>query len=865
LVGLLLAVGLTGCQRDAATIVAPAGDGPAPVRSDPFLGSKGGDEREVAGVKLCWCPPGRFRMGSPPDEPERRPDEAQVEVTLTKGFWMGKYGVTQGQWKRVVGKLPGELTAAGGEGDELPVYNVNYAEAEAFCLKLTHLGRQSRDLPTGWAFRLPTEAQREYACRAGTKTATAFGDKLSSKQANFQGRPYNGADKGPSLKRATKVGSYAANAWGLHDMHANVCEWCRDWYHPKLPGGDDPDLSSIKGPMNRDGTFSRVRRGGAWCDDGWACRSAFRQRFEPERRYDHIGFRVAVVVTNAGAHAVRDASERSGSTKPPRQAAPARDGANFTRDSAAARKFGVHEITLTGNGSVANPFDTAATVTFTPPSGKGHAVTVKAFYDGRDTWRARVYVSEVGRWRWRSKSATDPGLNGKAGSFTAVNSTLRGLLHKHRANPRALQSDDGRWFLCISDTCWKLFHPTEGALWRQYVRDDVRKGVTVLGPAGMLGGYDGQNESDWRRSDPWVGGKDGYDFTRYDLAKFQNTERRLIWIFDHYPDLYVQALLSARYWQSAWAGWPRSVRTNTIDYLIARWSAFPNLFWLAGEDQDTKQPSTLAFNREFGGYFAAHEPWKHLMSTEPNRFQGFPFTTAGDRKWVSYLLLEDSDAPGAKHVRQYRLEAISLHVMLGEDYYEQDYGPAPSGKANPRFYCRWAMWSWILSGGSCNYGGRYGVLHPYSQTARADLHWTGPGGADYTGHPLKGLDSVPYIGPYFSGRHIDLAFFRPHDDRVRDLDGRTGKRRPKLMERGRDEFLVYHPNAATDGNAARVDQAKAARLRIDLTAAPGTFEVEWYRPLDGVARGGGTLAGGAARELTAPWRGCDVVLRLVKK
>jgi len=234
-------------------------------------------------------------MGSPPDEPERNADEAQVEVTLTKGFWMGKYEVTQGQWKRVVGKLPGELTAAGGEGDDLPVYNVNYPEAEAFCLKLTELGRQSGDLPTGWEFRLPTEAQREYACRAGTTTATAFGDKLSSKQANFQGKPYNGAEIGPSLNRATKVGSYPANAWGLHDMQGNVCEWCRDWYHPKLPGGDDPDLSSVRGPMNRDGTFSRVRRGGAWCDNGWAFRSAFRQRFEPERRYDHIGFRVVAV------------------------------------------------------------------------------------------------------------------------------------------------------------------------------------------------------------------------------------------------------------------------------------------------------------------------------------------------------------------------------------------------------------------------------------------------------------------------------------------------------------------------------------------------------------------------------------------
>jgi len=95
------------------------------VQADSLVGTRGGDEREVAGVKLCWCPPGRFRMGSPRDEPGRRPDEGQVDVTLTTGFWMGKHEVTQGQWKRVVGKLPGELTAAGGEGDDLPVYNVN--------------------------------------------------------------------------------------------------------------------------------------------------------------------------------------------------------------------------------------------------------------------------------------------------------------------------------------------------------------------------------------------------------------------------------------------------------------------------------------------------------------------------------------------------------------------------------------------------------------------------------------------------------------------------------------------------------------------------------------------------------------------
>ena len=266
-----------------------------PAAKDSFLGLKAGEEREVSGVKFCWCPPGRFKMGSPPNEPERRPGEDQVDVTLTKGFWMGKYEVTQAQWKRVMGDFPAELTA--GAGDNFPIYSINFAEAEGFCHRLTESTHAARELPKDWEFRLPTEAQWEYACRAGTTSATAFGDKLSSKQANFQGEPYNGAEEGPSLKRTAPVGSYPPNAWGLHDMHGNVFEWCRDWYHARLPGGTDPDLYLAKGValMNRDRSVSRVRRGGCWADDGWPCRSAFRLRFEPERRADHIGFRVVAI------------------------------------------------------------------------------------------------------------------------------------------------------------------------------------------------------------------------------------------------------------------------------------------------------------------------------------------------------------------------------------------------------------------------------------------------------------------------------------------------------------------------------------------------------------------------------------------
>jgi formylglycine-generating enzyme required for sulfatase activity len=206
--------------------------------------------------------------------------------------------VTQSQWKQVMGVFPGELT--GGQGDDFPIYAINFAEAEQFCLKLAQRAHANGGLPAEWEFRLPTEAQWEYACRAGTTTATAFGEKLSSKQANFEGKPYNGAEEGPSLKRAAPVGSYPAKAWGLHDMHGNVFEWCRDWYRSKLPGGTDPDLYSAKdsAESNRDRSTSRVRRGGCWADEGWPCRSAFRLRFEPERRSDHIGFRVVAVQRN---------------------------------------------------------------------------------------------------------------------------------------------------------------------------------------------------------------------------------------------------------------------------------------------------------------------------------------------------------------------------------------------------------------------------------------------------------------------------------------------------------------------------------------------------------------------------------------
>ena len=251
-----------------------------------------GTEREIAGLRLCWCPPGSFRMGSPATEPGRRDDESQVDVTLSAGFWMGKYEVTQAQWRRVMGELPG--TQLVGNGDEYPVYWVTYFDVKEFCRRSTDAARASGSIDSEWEFDLPTEAQWEYACRAGTTTAFSFGDELTKTQANYGRWDPKSGNESPTPS-AEPVGRYPANAWGLHDMHGNEFEWCRDWYHRQLPGGVDPDWSDVKGEKNRDGTYSRVRRGGAWTDETWACRSAFRLRFEPERSANHIGFRVALV------------------------------------------------------------------------------------------------------------------------------------------------------------------------------------------------------------------------------------------------------------------------------------------------------------------------------------------------------------------------------------------------------------------------------------------------------------------------------------------------------------------------------------------------------------------------------------------
>lgn len=171
------------------------------------------------GMKFVWIRPGTFMMGSPKEEAGRRVDELQHQVTLSKGFYMGVYTVTQEQWQRVMGNNPSHFK---GEKN-LPVEQVTWDDCQEFIKKL-----REKDIKP---YRLPTEAEWEYACRAGMTTPFNFGETISTDQANYNGNyAYGNGKKGKYREKPTPVGSFHANAWGLHDMHGNVFQWCQDRY-----------------------------------------------------------------------------------------------------------------------------------------------------------------------------------------------------------------------------------------------------------------------------------------------------------------------------------------------------------------------------------------------------------------------------------------------------------------------------------------------------------------------------------------------------------------------------------------------------------------------------------------------------------
>jgi formylglycine-generating enzyme required for sulfatase activity len=249
------------------------------------------------GMKLVLIPPGEFLMGSPESEQRRYSVEHQHRVRITKPFYLSVFEVTQGEYERVMGANSSFFSRTGDGKDRttdfttvrLPVERVSWKDAVEFLRRLSWRGERS-----GRVYRLPTEAEWEYACRAGTTSPYHFGGVLNGRQANCDGEyPYGTSEKGPNLERPEIVGSYPPNAYGLYDMHGNVGEWCADVYDRNT---DYYATSPVEDPQGPTHGSNRLIRGGNWYADALLCRSASREWYLPMYRSKDVGFRVVMDV-----------------------------------------------------------------------------------------------------------------------------------------------------------------------------------------------------------------------------------------------------------------------------------------------------------------------------------------------------------------------------------------------------------------------------------------------------------------------------------------------------------------------------------------------------------------------------------------
>ncbi|QSV52871.1 MAG: SUMF1/EgtB/PvdO family nonheme iron enzyme [Dolichospermum sp. UKL201] len=246
-------------------------------------------------LDMVAIPRGKFLMGSPEDEPGRYDDESPQHEVTVQPFFMGKYPVTQAQWKAVATKCPQvnrELEPNPSKFKEnkqennLPVERITWYDAVEFCKRLSQL--------TGRKYRLPSEAEWEYACRAGTTTPFHFGETITGKLANYRATTTYGEEpKGECRERTTPVGSFTANAFGLYDMHGNVWEWCDDHWHGDYNDAPTDGSAWIESNSVEEGA-RRLLRGGSWSSNPRNCRSACRNSPDPDNRYDFNGFRLVV-------------------------------------------------------------------------------------------------------------------------------------------------------------------------------------------------------------------------------------------------------------------------------------------------------------------------------------------------------------------------------------------------------------------------------------------------------------------------------------------------------------------------------------------------------------------------------------------
>lgn len=517
-------------------------------------------------------------------------------------------------------------------------------------------------------------------------------------------------------------------------------------------------------------------------------------------------------------------------------------GVIFTHGDQPAAEFGTHEVELHARGAFGNPYlDIDCRVTWERPDGS--TVSVDAFYDGANTFKARAYCNAVGTWRWRSTSSLAD-LDGLSGSFPVADSSVspsagKGKLRRHPDDPRQFAYDNGEWFLHIGDTGYRYLSDNE-EYWREYVDQAALAGITKIRAWFCL---DRSN----------VRALFQYDRGRLNLRYWQEIDRRLVYALRNHPGLMFQVILLGEDFAEVKryaSGDPASL--IALRYAQARIASFANVHWCISndlriaeglpdyaerDDQDAVGREELVAGIEKAGRdLLAREPWGTLITNHQSRFSGYMFL---DEPWTDIVTLEDLGQVGGDLILDYR-ERSTVPVVLDEDRYE--YWRPPQ---HDRYFFRRLMWASLLSGGHATYGG----LKTFEPFDGGVAGVQGYFDACRAGKLEQGADDFIHIHRFFRDTRITLVDMLPDDDAA----GGNPLLVKVIRSSRKDLYVLYAANPdlweghAPDGFAGvYTDEAADAAgepASVSLVTSALRYSVRWFDPRTGAWHESDSFAG----------------------
>jgi hypothetical protein len=513
-------------------------------------------------------------------------------------------------------------------------------------------------------------------------------------------------------------------------------------------------------------------------------------------------------------------------------------GGSIITDSPEPPHRGVWQVELVATEDIADPFfDVNVQLIFVRPDRS--EVKAEAFFRGEQTWVARAYCDQLGRWTWRS-AASLPSLDGRSGAFDVRRFDLPGKLRKHPRDPHQFVYDNGRWFLHLGDTGYRYLADTE-PLWQQYIDEAAQVGFTKI-------------RTWFCRSRGGVEALFTRDRGGLDLAYWNEMERRLAYALEKYPHIQFQLILYGedtaellRYGQGDRAS------QLVAKYAQARFSAFPTVHWCISNDREISSKAggrniSPDIINQIGRDMRAREPWGTLLTNHQSRFSGYSFAEAD---WSDIVTLEDMDQVAGEVLLKYRKLADDP-VVNDEDRYGIYRSPA-----HDRYFFRRLMWASLLSGGHATYGGleTYEAFAGDDKTKGVQGYLT----AVQDGRLDDGAQDFKWIRKFFEEAELTLVDFEP-------ADKIAGGDAPAVKAASDGKTIVVY---AHNPDLRQPEKANAAEspAEIALDLPQGDWSVRWFDPRSGQWHKPAqqqAVSGGSQRSFTSPFNG-DAILLLLSR